>query len=62
MIAEFSMNSKDYGIVIEATCTSDTGCYPNQRDLRDSLNKLLFDLMNWEHVDITIKTVKDGYE
>lgn len=58
--SEFCMAAKDYGMSIEVNCTNDSGCYPNQTDLRTALDRLIFTLGHWEHVDVVIKTVEEA--
>jgi hypothetical protein len=58
MSSEFKMTSKDYSVVAEIACVNDSDDYPNHGDLRHAIDRLMHSLGNWDHVDITIKTVK----
>ena len=57
MAARFSVDSSDYGLMVNVKCKmQDDGGYPNQADLRRALDNLLTALSNWDIVDVEIKT------
>ena len=62
MAAKFEVESSDYGLLVSVKCKmTDDGGYPNQADLRQSLDRVLMALSSWDVVDVEIKSF-DPYD
>ena len=56
MMSKFSFHSTDFDIEVAAELRCEPlGGHPNQADLRQSLDKLISALSNWDDVEVTIK-------